>query len=54
MRIAYFLSGEATIIYLFFKYYLVENRLEQRYFFKKELCMSYVVFLYKSGSIENP
>ena len=49
----YFLSNETTI-YLFFKYYPVENRLEQRYFFKKEFCMSYVAFLYKSGPIENP
>ena len=51
----YFLSVETTI-YLFFKYYPVENRLEQIYFLKKELwlCMSYVVFLYKSSPIENP
>ena len=35
-------------------YYLVENKLEQIYVFKKELCMSYVVFLYKSGLIETP
>ena len=42
------------IIYLFFNYYPVEKRLEQRYFFKKVLCMSYMVFLYKSGPIENP
>ena len=48
-----FLSVE-TPIYLFFNYYPVENRLEQRCFFKKELCMSYMVFLYKSGTIENP
>ena len=48
-----FISVETTI-YLFFNYYPVENRLEKRYSLKKELCMSYVVFLYKSGPIENP
>ena len=42
------LSVETTI-YLFLKYYPVENRLEQTYFLKKEFRMSYVVFLYKSG-----
>ena len=49
-------SSVETTIYLFFKYYPVENRLEQIYFLKKELwlCMSYVVFLYKSSPIENP
>ena len=53
VRRTHFLSVETTI-YLFFNYYPVENRLEQRYFLKKELCMSYMVFLYKSGQIENP
>ena len=48
-----FSSVERTI-YLFFKYYPVENRLEQIYFLKKELRMSYVVFLHKSSPIENP
>ena len=52
-RRTYFLSNDTTI-YLFFKYYPVENRLEQRYFFKKELCKSYVLFFYKSGPIKNP
>ena len=47
-------SSVETTIYLFFKYYPVENRLEQIYFLKNELCMSYVVFLYKSSPIENP
>ena len=47
-------SSVETTIYLFFKYYPVENRLEQIYFLKKELRMSYVVFLYKSSPIENP
>ena len=40
-------------MYLFFKYYLVENKLEETYFFKKELCMSYLVFLHEFGPIEN-
>ena len=40
--------------YLFFKYYPVESRLEKIYFLKKDLRMSYVVFLYKSSPIENP
>ena len=53
VRRTHFLSVETTI-YLFFNYYPVENRLEKRYSLKKELCMSYVVFLYKSGPIENP
>ena len=48
-----FSSVERTI-YLFFKYYPVENRLEQIYFLKKELRMNYVVFLHKSSPIENP
>ena len=47
-------SSVETTIYLFFKYHPVENRLEQIYFLKNELCMSYVVFLYKSSPIENP
>ena len=47
-------SSVKTAIYFFFKYYPVENRLEQIYFLKNELCMSYVVFLYKSSPIENP
>ena len=46
-------SSVETTIYLFFKYYLVENWLEQ-ILFKKDLCMSYVVFLNKSSPIENP
>ena len=63
VRRTHFLSVETTI-YLFFNYYPVENRLEQRYFFKKVLCLSYVmyelsvmlcmVFLYKCGPKENP
>ena len=44
-------SSVETTIYLFFKYYPAEDRLEQIYFLKKELCMSYVVFLYKSSPI---
>ena len=48
-----FFSVETTV-YLFYKYYSVENRLKQIYFLKKELCMSYVVFSYKSSLIENP
>ena len=48
VRRTHFISVETTTIYLFFKYYLVENRLEERYFFEKELCMSYVVFWYIS------
>ena len=48
-----FFSVEITI-YLFFKYYPVDNRLEQIYFLKKELYMSYGVFLYKSSPVENP
>ena len=52
MRRSDFLSVETTIIYLFFKYCPVENRLEQRDFLKKELCMSYAVFLYKSDPVE--
>ena len=47
-------SSVETTIYLFFKYYPVEKRLEQIYFLKKDLCMSFVVFLYKSSPIENP
>ena len=47
-------SSVETTIYSFFKYYPVENRLEQIYFVKKELCMSYMVFLYKFRLIENP
>ena len=35
MRRTHFLSVEATTIHLIFMYYLVENRLEQRYFLKK-------------------
>ena len=53
VRRTHFLSVETTI-YLFFKYYPVKNRLEQKYFSKRELCMSYMVFLYKCGQIENP
>ena len=49
----HFLSVKTTI-YLFFNYYPVENRLEQRCFFKKQLFMSHMVFLYKSGPIGNP
>ena len=45
-------SVEATI-YLFFKHYSVENRLEQIYLLKKELWISYVVLLYKSSPVEN-
>ena len=48
VRESHFLSAETTIS-LFFNYYPMENRLKQRYFF-----MSYMVFLYKSGPIENP
>ena len=44
-------SSVETTVYLFFKYYPAEDRLEQIYFLKKELCMSYVVFLYKSSPI---
>ena len=54
VQTTHLLSVETATIYLLFKYYPVENRLEQRYFFKKELYMSYMVFLYKSGPIENP
>ena len=46
-------SSVETTLYLFFKYYTVENRLEQTDF-KNELCMSYKLFLYKSSPIENP
>ena len=46
-------SSVETTTYLFFKYYLVEKRLE-KYLKKKELCMSCRVFLYKSSPIENP
>ena len=53
VRRTHFLLVETTID-LFFNYYPVERRLEQRYFFKKELCMVCMVFLYKSGPIENP
>ena len=49
----HFLLVETTIC-LIFKYYPLGNRLEQSYFLKKELRMSYVVFLYKSSPIENP
>ena len=45
-----FSSVETIIV---FKYYPVENRLEQIYILKKELCMSYVVFLYKFSPLEN-
>ena len=45
VRRTHFRSVETTI-YLFFNYYPVENRLGQRYFFKKELRMSYMVFLW--------
>ena len=54
VRITHFPSVETTKICVVFKYYPVENRLEQRDFLKKVLCMSYVVFLYKSSLIENP
>ena len=47
-------SSVETTIYLFFKYYPVGNRLEQSHFLKKESCMTYVVFLFKSSPIENP
>ena len=47
-------SSVETTIYLSFKFPPVENWLEHIYFLKKELCMSYVVFLYKSSPIENP
>ena len=47
----HFLLVETTI-YLFFNYYPMENRLEQRYVFKKELNMSYI--LYISDPIEYP
>ena len=42
-------SSVETTIYLFFKYYSVESRLVQIYLLKKELCMSYLVFLCKSN-----
>ena len=47
-------SSVETTIYLSSKFSPVEKWLEQIYFLKKELCMSYVVFLYKSSPIENP
>ena len=47
-------SSVKTTIYLFFKYYQVENRQEEMYFLKKELCMSYEAYLYKSSPMENP
>ena len=52
VRITHFLHLKQQFTY-FFKYYPVENRPEQIYFLKKELCMSYVVLLYKSSPIEN-
>ena len=53
VRRTHFFSIDTTN-YLLFKYNPVENRLKQIYFLKKKLCMSYVVFLYKSSPIENP
>ena len=46
-----FISIETTV-YLFFKNYPVQSKLGQRCFLKKELCMSYMVFLHKSGPID--
>ena len=60
MRRTHFPSVEATTIYLFFKY--IERKIgwnkdiaeDKNKKDKKELLMSYVVILYKSGSIKNP
>ena len=52
VRRTHFLSNE-TKIYVVFEYYPVGNRLKQGYLLKKELFMSYMVFLYKFGPTEN-
>ena len=54
VRINHCLSNATTMIYLFSKYYSVENKLDLSYFLKKELSMSYMIFLYKFDLLENP
>ena len=55
VRRTYFISVETAIIFLFCKYYQVENRLEQREFLKERVMYELrdLVFLCKSGPVEH-